>query len=137
MNWLAVAQYLLARTREPTIVHRAVQAVGGLIAAWALTGPERWIGLILSTSALIGILMPDAVETAHAATPPAALPPIELQARPEPLDTGGHSTDSVGAPAGQSDQLRQSMPSGDQFRTYSTTAPNTYPRFGSGFGDRD
>ena len=60
MNWISIAQYILARTKEPSIVHRGVQAVGGLIAAWALTGPERWIGVILSVSALLGILMPDA-----------------------------------------------------------------------------
>lgn len=131
MNWRSVAQYLLARTREPSIVHRGVQAVGGIIAAWALAGPERWIGLILSASALVGILMPDAVETAHA-TPPPALPPIDVPARPDAVvadaDMGAVRT---------ADRLRQPVPAGDRPVSYPSADPNAYPRFGSGFGDRD
>lgn len=61
MNWVGVIRYIIERTREPSIVHRAVAAIGGIMAASQLSGPEKWIALILGGSAIIGILMPDAV----------------------------------------------------------------------------
>lgn len=61
--WVSVVQYVLRRTREPTTVHRAVQTVLGISAGWALTGPERYVALIVGISGLIGILMPDRLDT--------------------------------------------------------------------------
>lgn len=59
MNWLSIVRYIVSRTREPSTVHRAVAAIGGLAAAFSLSGPEKWVALIVGGSALIGILLPD------------------------------------------------------------------------------
>lgn len=65
MNWVAVGRYILARTREPSIVHRGFAAVTGCIAALSLSGPSRWVAIIVSTSSLLGVLMPDAVQSGY------------------------------------------------------------------------
>lgn len=61
-KWVSIIRYIIARTKEPSIVHRGVAAIGGFIAALSLSGPEKWVALIVSSSAIIGILMPDTVE---------------------------------------------------------------------------
>lgn len=65
MNWVAVGRYILARTSEPSIVHRGFAAVTGCIAALSLSGPSKWVAIIVSASSLIGILMPDAVHSGY------------------------------------------------------------------------
>ena len=59
MNILPIVRYITARLQEPSIVHRSVAAIGGFSAAFSLTGPEKWVAMIMSASALIGILLPD------------------------------------------------------------------------------
>lgn len=152
MNWLAVGRYVVARTREPSTVHRAVAAIGGFIAAFSLDGSEKWVALVVSASALIGILLPDSEtfptgfgdkesgpvteeKPDAVADSPSGLPPVELVGRPAvPL------ADQAGAVAGDAgpgadvvqpvDFVRQPVP------PVRRTEPDTRPNLG-GFGDRD
>ena len=101
MNWLMILRYIVARTREPSIVHRGVAAAGGLVASFSLSGPEKWVALIVSGSALIGILLPDSVPapstgfndaSLQPVPPPAApnaLPPVDLVGRSVPVAPDG------------------------------------------------
>lgn len=73
-----------------------------------------------------------------------ALPDIELVGtsmetprRASPAGAGGDDQRAV--PAGAADRLREPvpMPPESPARPYISDDPNTYPRFGTGFGDRD
>lgn len=140
MNWRAVVRYVVARTREPTTVHRAIGAVGGIVAGFSLEGPAKWVALIVGASNLIGIFMPDASPqgyndaTSENRRAP-EYPPIDLVGRPAvPL------ADQAGAVAGDAgpgadvvqpvDFVRQPVP------PVRRTEPDTRPNLG-GFGDRD
>ena len=89
---------------------------------------DFWLGVIMTVAGAFGLL-PDEPKTVRI-----ELPPIDLQSRPE---SGNAPADSQFVrPA---DGLRESVPVPPQSpaRTYQSADPNTYPRFGSGFGDRD
>lgn len=123
MNWL------LARLREPS-------SWRGLI--WLLTvfglslRPDQAEAIVMAGMALAGLLgvfLSDEPKVVKI-----ELSPIDLQSRPE---SGNAPADSQFVrPA---DKLRESMsvPPESAPRSYSSADPNTYPRFGSGFGDRD
>ena len=132
MNWLPIARYILARTREPSIVHRSVAAIGGIVAALSLSGPEKWIALVVSASALIGILMPDTERPSagfgdRESSEP--LPPIELVAKP----TLVRDVDPGIQPVSDSDHLRQSVSS--EHRIEETQHLDPFNP-GSGWGDK-
>lgn len=74
----------------------------------------------------------------------ADLPAIKLVGKPmgtprraSPAGTGGDDHRPI--PRCPADELRESVPVPPESapRSYSSADPNTYPRFGSGFGDRD
>ena len=59
VNLLPIAHYIVDRLQEPSTAHRSIAAIGGFIAALSLTGPEKWVAMVMSVSALVGILLPD------------------------------------------------------------------------------
>lgn len=70
------------------------------------------------------------------------LPEIELVGNPmgtadrnDPVDHRSPHQRAVST--SDANQLRDILPPGNQPRPYQSTDPNTYPRFGTGFGDRD
>ena len=139
MNWVAVGRYIVARTREPSTVHRAMAAVGGLWAALSLSGPEQWVAIVVSASALLGILLPDTESgfgDRESNVHPPQLPPIELVGRPaaDPLADQGRAGAGHAGPGADVvqpvDFVRQ--PVSSQHRA----EPDTRPNLG-GFGDRD
>lgn len=133
MNWLAVGRYILARTREPSTVHRAVAAIGGLMASFSLSGPEKWVAMVVSASALIGILMPDTERPTagfgdRESSEP--LPPIELVAKP----TLVRDVDCSVQPVPDSDLVRrQPMPA--EHRVEENPYPDKFES-GGGWGDK-
>jgi len=139
MNWVSVGRYVVARTREPSTAHRAVAAVGGLWAALSLSGPEKWVAIVVSASALLGILLPDTESgfgDRESNVHPPQLPPIELvgRAAAAPLaDQASAGAGHVGAGVDvvqPVDFVRPPMP------TRRRAEPDTRPNLG-GFGDRD
>ena len=132
MNWLNL--------REASTKRGLVWIVGGAwIVIQALRGnavnPDAlfnqldfWLGVIMTVAGAFGLL-PDEPKTVRI-----ELPPIDLQSRPE---SGNAPVDSQFVrPA---DGLCESVPVPPESASgsYSSVDPNTYPRFGSGVGDRD
>ena len=123
MNWV------LARLREPS-------SWRGLV--WLLTvfglslRPDQAEAIAIAGVALAGLLgvfLSDEPKVVKI-----ELPPIDLQSRPE---SGNAPADSQFVrPA---DGLCESVPVPPESpaRSYQSADPNPYPRFGSGFGDRD
>lgn len=132
MNWF------LARLREPSTKRGLVWIAGG---SWILIQAMRghsvnpdalfhqidlWLGIIMTVSGALGLL-PDEPKTVKI-----ELPPIELQSRSEPA-----AAPADPQPVRPTDGVRVSMPPQNSPRSYPSADPNTYPRFGSGFGDRN
>jgi len=74
----------------------------------------------------------------------ADLPAIELVGKPMGTSSragaaGAGGDDHRAVPARPAERMRESMsvPPESSDRVYQSADPNTYPRFGSGFGDRD
>lgn len=90
----SILRYLKDRLQEPGTVHRGVMAVGGIIGAFELNGPERWIATLIGVGNLLGILIPDApAHSEPAGWNDADLPPIELQGRSHGTTTSTHNAD--------------------------------------------
>lgn len=120
MNWL------ISRLREPSTWRGIVwlATVAGL--SLRPDQAEAIVAAGMALAGLLGVFLADEPKTV------VELPPIDLQGRSE----------SVNVPAGS--QSMQSangvcvpVPSQNPPRPYSSADPNTYPRFGNGFGDRD
>lgn len=125
------------------------ESVGDTILNWLLRRlrePSTWRGIIwLATVAGLS-LRPDQAEAIVAAgmalagllgvflsdEPKIEVPPIELQGRGESIDVAPDTQ-----PVRTVDRVRVSTRTEDSPRPYQSADPNTYPRFGSGFGDRD
>lgn len=87
---------------------------------------DFWLGVIMTVAGGFGLL-PDETKPVNE-----ELPPISLQGRSESGDAGARPQ-----PVQPADQLRVSVPTDSRPGPTGTADPNTYPRFGSGFGDRD
>jgi len=123
MNWL------IARLKEPS----TMRGVVWLLTVFGLSlRPDQAEAVVMAGMALAGLLgvfLSDEPKTVRI-----ELPPIDLQSRPE---SGNAPADSQFVrPA---DGLCESVPVPPESTSgsYSSVDPNTYPRFGSGFGDRD
>lgn len=144
MKWVPIIRYIIARTKEPSIVHRGVAAIGSFIAALSLSGPEKWVALIVSGSAIIGILIPDTVEPKSQGYNDASQDMGEAPTtQPERAGTDVAPQNPVlrwpgaGAECSHSaaDGVRQPVPSVDYpIGGSDDTYPNLPP---AGFGDRD
>lgn len=153
MNWL------LARLREPSTWRGIVWLA--TVAGLSLR-PDQAEAIVTAGMALAGLLgvflsdeRPDSVGRVPVGGADSAaasgddrvrddLPPIELVGTPMgPAGrevagcSGGNEHRAV--PAGAANQLRESVsvPPQSPARPYQSADPNTYPRFGTGFGDRD
>ena len=85
---------------------------------------DFWLGVVMTVAGAFGLL-PDEPKTVRI-----ELPPIDLQSRP------GADDAALGVGAVQpADELR--MQTERRPGAAVSADPNTYPRFGSGFGDRD
>ena len=117
MNWW------LARLREPSTWRGLVwlATVAGL--SLRPDQAEAIVTVGIALAGLLGVFLSDEPK-------PINLPPIDLQSRPE----SGDAELGIGA-VQPADELRLSA----QRRPGAAVSadPNTYPRFGSGFGDRD
>ena len=123
MNWL------IARLKEPS----TMRGVVWLLTVFGLSlRPDQAEAIAIAGTALAGLLgvfLSDEPKTVRI-----ELPPIDLQSRPE---SGNAPADSQFVrPA---DGLCESVPVPPERSPgpYQSADPNTYPRFGSGFGDRD
>ena len=123
MNWV------LARLREPS----SWRGIVWLLTVLGLSlRPDQAEAIAIAGTALAGLLgvfLSDEPKVVKI-----ELPPIDLQSRPE---SGNAPADSQFVrPA---DGLCESVPVPPESapRSYSSVDPNAYPRFGSGFGDRD
>lgn len=123
MNWI------LARLREPS----SWRGLVWLLAVFGLSlRPDQAEAIVMAGMALAGLLgvfLSDEPKVVKI-----ELPPIDLQSRPE---SGNAPADSQFVrPA---DGLCESVPVPSERSPgpYQSADPNTYPRFGSGFGDRD
>jgi len=123
MNWV------LARLREPS----SWRGIVWLLTVLGLSlRPDQAEAIAIAGTALAGLLgvfLSDEPKVVKI-----ELPPIDLQSRPE---SGNAPADSQFVrPA---DGLCESVPVPPERSPgpYQSADPNTYPRFGSGFGDRD
>lgn len=129
---------MIPNFREASTKRGIVWIVGG---AWILIQAVRgesvnadaifnkldfWLGVIMTLAGGLG-LFPDEPKPVRV-----ELPPIDLQGRPE----SGDAAFGVGA-VQPADGVRVSVLAQDSPRPNHSADPNTYPRFGSGFGDRD
>ena len=117
MNWL------LNRLREPSTWRGLVWLA--TVAGLSLR-PDQAEAIVtggIALAGLLGVFLSDEPK-------PINLPPIDLQGRPESGDAPADPR-SV-RPA---DELR--LPTDRRPGPTVSADPNTYPRFGSGFGDRD
>lgn len=121
MNWF------LARLCEPSTWRGLVwlMTVAGL--SLRPDQAEAIVAAGMALAGLLGVFLADEPKTVKT-----EVPPIELQGRIEPADAPVDPQ-----PVRPADRVRQPVPSQDSARPYPPTDPNTYPRFGSGFGDRD
>lgn len=115
-------RWLLARLKEAS----TWRGIIWMLAAFGLSlRPDQAEAIVMAGMALaglFGVFLPDEAKKTRN-----ELPPIELQSRPESMDT------NCGVGTVQSaDRVRQSVPSRP-----ASTDPNTYPRLNAGFGDRD
>lgn len=120
MNWL------LARLREPSTWRGLVwlATVAGLSLRPDQTEAIVTVGMALA--GLLGVFLRDEPKSVR----PDPLPPIALQGRSE-SDNAAWGVSAV-QPA---DGVR--VPTEHRSGTAGSADPNTYPRFGGGFGDRD
>ena len=120
MNWL------LNRLREPSTWRGLVwlATVAGL--SLRPDQAEAIVTVGIALAGLLGVFLSDEPKSVR----PDPLPPIDLQGRPESGDAPADPR-SV-RPA---DELR--LPTDRRPGPTVSADPNTYPRFGSGFGDRD
>ncbi len=119
MNWW------LARLREPSTWRGLVWLA--TVAGLSLR-PDQMEAIVtvgMALAGLLGVFLRDEPNTVRF-----ELPPIDLQSRPE----SGDAELGIGA-VQPADELRMQT----ERRPGPTVSadPNTYPRFGSGFGDRD
>ena len=117
MNWW------LARLREPSTWRGLVwlATVAGL--SLRPDQAEAIVTVGIALAGLLGVFLSDEPK-------PINLPPIDLQSRP------GADDAALGVGAVQpADELR--MQTERRPGAAVSADPNTYPRFGSGFGDRD
>ena len=85
---------------------------------------DFWLGVIMTVAGAFGLL-PDEPKNVRI-----ELPPIDLQGRPESGDAPADPRSVQPADELRLSARRRPGPAG-------TADPNTYPRFGAGFGDRD
>ena len=117
MNWV------LARLREPSTWRGIVWLLTVLGLAIKPDQAEAIVTAGIALAGLLGVFLSDEPK-------PINLPPIALQGRPE----SGDAELGIGA-VQPADELRMQT---DRRPGPTVSAdPNTYPRFGSGFGDRD
>lgn len=111
--------WLLNRLREPSTWRGLVwlATVAGL--SLRPDQAEAIITAGMALAGLLGVFLADEPKTI-----PMALPPIDLQARPESGNTGADPQ-----PVQSADELR--LPA------QRPPGPSNYPRFDSGFGDRN
>ena len=131
--WLATVAGLSLRPDQAEAIATAGMALAGLL------------GVFLSDDRPHSVER-DAVDrggdSAASGTDPVRddLPPLELVGKPlgdvgrAPAADSGHHHQRV-VPGGTADELR--VPPERSPGPYQSADPNTYPRFGSGFGDRD
>ena len=119
MNWW------LARLREPSTWRGLVwlATVSGL--SLRPDQAEAIVTVGMALAGLLGVFLRDEPKTVRI-----ELPPIALQSRPE----SGDAELGIGA-VQPADELR--LPTDRRPGPTVSADPNTYPRFGSGFGDRD
>ena len=120
MNWW------LARLREPSTWRGLVwlATVSGL--SLRPDQAEAIVTVGMALAGLLGVFLRDEPKSVR----PDSLPPIDLQGRPE----SGDAELGIGA-VQPADELR--MQTERRPGAAVSADPNTYPRFGSGFGDRD
>lgn len=120
MNWI------MRRLREPSTWR-------GLVWLATMAGlslrPDQAEAIVAAGMALAGLL---GVFLADEPKQVFKIDPIELQGRPESGNSGAGSQ-----PVRPADGVRPPLPAQDSPRIYQSADPNTSPRFGSGFGDRD
>ena len=130
MNWM------LRRLREPSTWRGLVWLA--TVAGLSLR-PEQAEAIVTVGMALAGLLGVFLADT----NPPSQLPPIELVGRSSvaPLADQGRAVvgdAGLGVGAVQPvDRVCQPMQANYRPQRVEPVDPNTYPRFGSGFGDRD
>lgn len=127
---LTTLRYLKARLQEPTSIHRGVMAVGGIVGAFELTGPERWISGLIAIGNLLGVLVPDDPKPPVGFNEASPLPPIDLQGRSE----SPHGT----PPAVSADRHSPGQPRAAAGRMRQSVQPPNQSRLAdeSGFNDR-
>jgi len=125
---------------------RPDQAEAIVMAGMALAG---LLGVFLSDERSASVERATVGGTGDSAAPGtdssnADLPAIELVGKPMGTSSRAGSAGACGddhrpIPRCPADELRESIsvPPESAPRSYSSADPNTYPRFGSGFGDRD
>lgn len=121
MNWL------VRRLREPSTWRGLVwlATVAGL--SLRPDQAEAIVAAGMALAGLLGVFLSDEPKTVRI-----ELPPIDLQSRPQP-----HDAPADPQPVRPADGVRGPVPPQSPARTYQSADPNTYPRLGSGFGDRD
>lgn len=120
-------KWLLRRLREPSTWRGLVwlATVAGL--SLRPDQAEAIVAAGMALAGLLGVFLADDPKTVRI-----ELPPISLQGRPESGDA------ALGISAVQpATELRVSVPTDRRPGPTGAADPNTYPRFGSGFGDRD
>lgn len=120
----AILNWLLRRLREPSTWRGIIwlATVAGL--SLRPDQAEAIVAVGMALAGLLGVFLSD--------EPKIEVPPIELQGRSESIDVAPDTQ-----PVRTVDRVRASMYTEDSPRPYQSADPNTYPRFGSGFGDRD
>lgn len=119
LNWL------LRRLREPSTWRGLVwlATVSGL--SLRPDQAEAIVTVGMALAGLLGVFLRDEPKTVRI-----ELPPIDLQSRPESGDAPADPR-----PVRPADELR--LQADRRPGPTASADPNTYPRFGSGFGDRD
>lgn len=118
----AILNWLLRRLREPSTWRGIIwlATVAGL--SLRPDQAEAIVAVGMALAGLFGVFLSD--------EPKIEVPPIELQGRSESIDAAPDTQ-----PVRTVDRVR--VPSERSPGAYQSADPNTYPRFGSGFGDRD
>lgn len=152
----ALRVYKDARSQETSTLRGAITgtlAAGAIVGLWYMGADlsAEQIGLVITAimglDSILKIVLPDQLGTARleaqrADTLSPSLPPLELVGRSEPalVDQTSAGAGDAGPDPGavrHADRLRQPVPADHRSQRVEPIDPNTYPRFGAGFGDRD